>query len=777
MSEDDGLPPDPAILEFIDGCETPPSVKDVARAFDLPQELRAPLRRKLRSLAERGAIAPQAGRKIATPETLPEVTVVIIRKVDRDGSLLAVPASKTDGTPPSIRIFPDRRGGRAPRIGQQVLAKIRRISGARYEGKIIRVLDSAQRRLFGTVTTGRGGLILQQAARGARDTIMLEKHGDIPCHEGDLVEAELLPRRGYLGKTARIIDNLGPAGSPGAFSALALAEFEIPHDFDEAAIAETDGMKVPSAKDRSDLRDLPFVTIDGADARDFDDAVLAEPRDGGGWVIRVAIADVAHYVRTGTALDREAKRRGNSVYLPDRVVPMLPEALSNDLCSLRPKEPRAAMVAEITLDDSGEMISHSFERALIRSAARLTYDQVQAWHEGRRDEAGIDIDESIITNLFGAWQALDTARQAREPLALNLKERRALLDENGAPQAIIQRAQSTSQRLIEDFMISANVAAAQALTKATRPCVFRVHDQPDPEKMDALRDLADAVGTKLARGQVLRPRQFNALLAHVKDTPDETMINGAVLRSQAKAVYSTENIGHFGLSLNQYAHFTSPIRRYSDLLVHRALVDMLAGRTTPGDGLNGVAAIDLVDVCTHISETEARAASAERRTIDRFAAALFASREGMVAKGAVVGVTGAGVFVSLDDGAADGFLPSRSLPDDYYVLDRSGMRMTGRHNGLSVGIGDAVDVLVVEVTPVNGGILLSYVDGGKSGKTGKTGRGPSRAKGHKAGAKKPGGHKAGNRKSGDQKSGGQKSGSQKSGSRKSAGGRKQRQPR
>ena len=722
MSEEDDLPSDQAILDFIDECETPPSVKEVARAFDLPQELRAPLRRKLKSLAERGAIAHQAGRKVASPEALPEVTVVIIRKIDRNGSLLAVPAAETDGTPPSIRIFPERR--RRPRPGQQVLARLRRVSGARYEGRIIRVLESVQRRLFGTVTSGRGGLILQQTTRGARDTIMLEKHGVIPCREGDLVEAELLPRRSYLGKTARVVDNIGPADSPGAFSTLALAEFEIPHDFGEAAIAETDGMKVPPARGRADLRDMPFVTIDGADARDFDDAVLAEPGDAGGWVIRVAIADVAHYVRPGSALDCEARRRGNSVYLPDRVVPMLPEALSNDLCSLRPKEPRTAMVAEITIDDSGEMISHRFERALIRSAARLTYDQVQAWHEGQRDEVAIDIDDGVLANLFGAWQALDVARQAREPLALNLKERRVFLDDDGAPQAIVQHAQNDSQRLIEDYMIAANVAAAQTLTRATRPCVYRVHDQPDPEKMDALRDLVDAVGAKLARGQVLRPRQFNTLLAHVNGTPDETMINGAVLRSQAKAVYSTENIGHFGLSLNQYAHFTSPIRRYSDLLVHRALVDLLAGKTLPKDGLGG-GAIDLIDVCTHISETEARAASAERRTVDRFAAALFAGQKGRVVKGAVVGVTGAGAFVSLEDGAADGFLPARSLPDDYYVLDGSGMRMTGRHNGLSVGIGDAVDVLVVEVTPVNGGILLSYIDR----------QGRSRPQGKKAGAK------------------------------------------
>jgi len=725
VNEDDGLPSKQAILDYIDGCETPPSVKDVARAFKLPQELRAPLRKRLRELAESGAIARQGGRKLASPDQLPEVTVLIIRRLDRDGTLLAVPAMEVDGAPPAIRVLADKRGGRAPRVGQQVLARLRRISGARYEAKIIRVLETMQQRLFGTAVPGRGGLILQQAARGGRDTITLQTGGDVRFSEGDLVEAELLPRRGHLGKTARVIDNLGPADSPGAFSALAIAENDIPHVFDDRTLAETDGMKVPPVRGRTDMRELPFVTIDGADARDFDDAVMAEPFDDGGWQIRIAIADVSHYVQPGSALDSEARKRGNSVYLPDRVVPMLPEALSNDLCSLRPHEPRAAMVATITLDDGGTMTSHRFERALIRSAARLTYDRVQAWHEGDTTSQEMELEETILPNLFGAWDALNQAREAREPLALNLKERRVVLDDDGAPEAIVQRAQSESQRLIEDYMIAANVAAAEALIKAQRPCVFRVHDQPDPDKTEGLRDLADAVGTKLVRGQVLRPHHFNAILRHVRETPDEKMVNEAVLRSQAKAVYSTDNLGHFGLSLRNYAHFTSPIRRYADLLVHRALVDMLATEKMPRDGLGGAQAPDLADDCVHISETEGRAAAAERRTIDRFAAALFAGQQGKVIKGIVAGVTGAGAFVSLGDGAADGFLPARTLPDDYYTLDKSGMRMVGRHNGMALGIGDAVDVLVVEVTPVNGGILLSYVDGGGTARGGSK-RGPGR---------------------------------------------------
>lgn len=319
-----------------------------------------------------------------------------------------------------------------------------------------------------------------------------------------------------------------------------------------------------------------------------------------------------------------------------------------------------------------------------------------------------------------------------------------LLDDDGLPVEIVQRAQSESQRLIEDYMIAANVAAAQALIRAKRPCVFRVHDQPNPDRADGLHDLATAVGARLARGQVLRPHHFNAILAHVAGTPDEKMINEAVLRSQAKAIYSTDNIGHFGLSLRDYAHFTSPIRRYSDLLVHRALIDMLATDGAPQDGLGGAGTPDLIDVCEHISETESRAAAAERRTIDRFAAALFANRAGTIVEGIVAGVTGSGAFINLEDGAADGFLPMRSLPDDYYVIDDAGMRMRGRHHGLSVAVGDKMDVLVVEVTPVSGGILLTYVGGGSDGGDAR----PARKRGGKHGTKSgpKGGPKKGHKK-------------------------------
>ena len=573
-----------------------------------------------------------------------------------------------------------RKAGRAPAIGQTILARLARTGPVHYEARIIRVLERQQQRLFGVVETAAKGLMLVPAERGKRHPMSLQSFTDLPCNAGDLVEAEMVSSRGYLGKTARAIRNLGPVDQKGAFSALALAEFGIRHVFPEPVLAETLGLKVPPAKGRSDLRDVPLITIDGADARDFDDAVFAEPIDNGGWRLLVAIADVAHYVRPGSALDKEARLRGNSVYLPDLVVPMLPEGISNDLCSLRPDEDRAAMVAEIKIDRDGKRTDCSIYRALIRSHARLTYDQVQSVFDGSLDEADVGVGHGILHNLFGAWRSLDRARHEREPLALNLKERRVVMNEDGEAIAISQRSQSKSQRLIEDFMITANVAAADSLIGARQTCVFRVHDAPDPKDRHPVRAGRDNRNS-FAKGQVLCPRQFNSLLAKVADTSDEMMVNEAVLRSQAKAVYSIDNIGHFGLSLRNYAHFTSPIRRYSDLLVHRALIDAASAKKPQGDGQNGLPAEQIAEICIHISETEASAAAAERRTIDRFAAALFTKRLRDVVEGVIIGITGFGAFVRLEDGAADGFLPLAGLPDDFYDLDAAGRCLTGRHSG------------------------------------------------------------------------------------------------
>lgn len=716
LSPDDSLPGEAALLDYIESCPKPPSLRDVARAFKIGQEHRSALRQRLRQMAENGTINGDR-RGVSTSDALPEVSVLEIISFNDDGDGLARVAVDNSENPLKIHVLLSRKSGRVPAVGQQILARLSRIGKTEYEARIIRLLDRHQKRLFGVVVASSKGFRLQPADRGKRDSLTLEADAATKLLAGDLVEAEMLPSKGYLGKTAKVITNLGNTEEPGAFSALAIAEFNIRHQFPDAAIAESEGLKVPPIKGRWDLREHALVTIDGADARDFDDAVYAAPTDDGGWHLLIAIADVAHYVRPDSALDREGQKRGNSVYFPDRVVPMLPEAISNDLCSLRPHEDRAAMVAEIYIDQHGKRLSHKIERALIRSHARLTYDQVQAVFDGVLDEADCGVQHGCLHALNGAWQALNIDRQAREPLALNLKERRVLMDDNGKPSAITQTSQSASQRLIEDFMIAANVVAAETLIAGKKPCVFRVHDTPDPKKAAGLTKLAETLGGNFTSGQVLRPYHFNKIIALAANTPDEITVNETVLRSQAKAVYSIDNIGHFGLSLRNYAHFTSPIRRYSDLLVHRALIDLISAQTPtskagPKDGLNGMPIDQIAEICVAISETESTAAAAERRTIDRFAATLFASRIGAVVDGVIAAITGFGAFVRLEDGAADGLLPLRAFPDDYYDFDEQNQCLEGRHNGWKFVAGSKLQVKITEVTPVSGGILLDWVSGG-----------------------------------------------------------------
>jgi len=439
------------------------------------------------------------------------------------------------------------------------------------------------------------------------------------------------------------------------------------------------------------------VTIDGSDARDFDDAVWAEPdpdpANSEGWHLVVAIADVAWYVTPGSVLDREAALRGNSVYFPDRVVPMLPEALSNGLCSLKPDEDRACLAAHLWIDAHGRKRHHRFERAIMRSAARLTYEETQAARDAKQQPP---IARERLDALYGAFAALDRGRVARGALALDLAEYRVVLDVAGTPAAVEPRRRLDSHKLIEEFMILANVAAAEELEARRRPCVYRVHDAPDPERVDALRQaLADieVPGLSLAKGQVLRPELFNRVLARVTGRPEAPVVNDLVLRAQAQAAYSPANIGHFGLALQRYAHFTSPIRRYADLLVHRALL----GEALPPE---------LDEAAKHISATERQATAAERAALERYRARLLGNRIGEVFAGRVNGVARFGLFVTLADSGADGLLPVTSLPGDFYRFDPRRMRLSGRHSRRSFGLGDALSVRLAEADPLGGRLVF-----------------------------------------------------------------------
>jgi ribonuclease R len=485
---------------------------------------------------------------------------------------------------------------------------------------------------------------------------------------------------------------------------MTVAAFDIPDEFPAEALAEAAAAGAPDPAGRVDLRALELVTIDDSDARDFDDAVWAGPDDDpanpGGWHIVVAIADVAAYVTPGSALNREAARRGNSVYFPDRVVPMLPEALSNNLCSLVPAVDRACVAAQLWIDAAGRKRRHRFERAIMRSAARLTYDTMQAAHDDPRVHR-LAVPPERVAALYGAFAALDKARRARGALELDLAEHRVILDPERRPIAVVPRTRLDSHRLIEEFMILANVAAAEELEARRQACMYRVHDAPDPAKVAALRDFLEQIGIPglaLAKGQVLRPELFNRVLARAKTTPEAPIVNELVLRAQAQAVYSPKNIGHFGLALPRYAHFTSPIRRYADLIVHRALI---AGKQPQRESAESLAAI-----AEHISATERRAAAAERAALDRYRASLLSGAIGTIHAARITGVAPFGFFVSLPENGADGLVPVSSLPSDYYVHDARRHRLVGRHSNRQFALGDPVTVRLAEADAIGGRLLF-----------------------------------------------------------------------
>ena len=454
------------------------------------------------------------------------------------------------------------------------------------------------------------------------------------------------------------------------------------------------------------------MTIDGEDARDFDDAVWAEP-DGspenpGGWHLLVAIADVAHYVRPESALDKAAYERGNSAYFPDRVVPMLPEALSNGWCSLKPEEERSCLAVHLWIDSEGRALRHRFLRGVMRSAARLTYGQTQAAFDGRPDEAAAALLDGVIRPLFGAFEALARARTARGTLDLDLPERQVVLAPDGQVAAIRPRERFDSHRLIEEFMIAANVAAASTLEDVHQPCMYRIHDAPDPQKLEALRQVLDGLGLRLARGQVIKPGLFRRILEQVRGQPHAAMVHGLVLRSQSQAAYAPENIGHFGLALPRYAHFTSPIRRYADLSVHRALISGLGlGHGALAKGAEATFA----EQGRHISMTERRAQAAEREAVDRFTAAFLKARIGEIFSGRINGVTRFGLFVTLDDSGADGLIPISTLPEDYYDHLAAEHSLVGRRWGRRYSLGERVSTRLTEADPITGGMVLELIEG------------------------------------------------------------------
>jgi ribonuclease R len=679
---------------------------DIARHFGLTSDQRPALRELLRSLKESGQAQPAGRRGVAAPGRLPEMTVVEVVGTDADGDAIARPLQwdRANGPPPAVFMRPERRGMPALAPGERVLARLRFLGGTKYEGRTFKRLASEDRpaRILGVYEEGR---IIPTDRRSRADWMVAPADAN-GVAQGDIVLAEPLPQHRPMGpRPARIVEVLGRMGEPRSVSLVCIHAHGIPDIFPAEAVQEAERARAVTKRGREDLRDLPLVTIDGEDARDFDDAVFAEP-DGEGWRCIVAIADVAHYVKPGSALDREAWARGNSVYFPDRVVPMLPEALSNGWCSLRPREERGCLFVEMRFDKAGTKTTHRFGRGIMSSFARLTYEGVQQAHDTGTDPESVPAGQ--VAHLYGAFRTLLAARERRGTLDLDVPERRVILDAKGKVQAVVPRSRLDSHRLIEEFMVAANVAAAEELEKLRQPCMYRVHDRPSDEKLEGLRQFLAGLGIKLAPRDRIHPRDFSHVLEIVKDRPESRLVNEAVLRGQSQAAYSPDNIGHFGLALTRYAHFTSPIRRYADLLVHRALV---AGLKLGRDGLAEEEAARFPDTAEHITQTERRAAQAERDAVDRYLAAWMSERVGDMFDARISGVTRFGLFVTVEENGASGIVPLASLPDDRWQLDETGHGMTGRSTGLTFTLGQPVEVQLASATPRTGGMVFRLMQG------------------------------------------------------------------
>jgi ribonuclease R len=698
------LPSKDALRRFLAAAPGRVGKTEILRHFGLSADQRPPLRDLLRSLKEDGSAAPAGRHGVAAPGRLPDMAVVEVFGADPDGDPLARPVSwpEGNGRPPLVLMRPERPGQPALAPGERVLARLKYIGAGHYEGRTFkRIGSAAPARILGVFENGR----IQPTDRRQRGDWTVPEDERNGAERGEIVLAEPLPARALGPRPARIIERLGREDDARSISLICIHAHGIPDRFPAEALAEAAAARAVSPAGREDLRDVPLVTVDGEDARDFDDAVFAAP-DADGWRVLVAIADVAHYVRPGSALDREARDRGNSVYFPDRVVPMLPEALSNGWCSLKPREERGCLFVEMRFDADGAKTGHRFGRGIMRSAARLTYEQAQAAMDAGADPDGVP--PGGMAALNGAFRALLVARQRRGTLDLELPERRVILDEAGRVADVAPRARLDAHRLIEEFMVAANVCAAEELERRRQPCMYRVHDQPSPEKLEGLRQFLGTFGISLPPAGQVQARSFSHALGLMREKPEVRLVNEAVLRGQSQAAYSPENIGHFGLALPHYAHFTSPIRRYADLLVHRALVGGL--RLGP-DGLAEAEAERFADIGEHITRTERRAAAAERDAVDRFLAAHMAHQVGNHFDARVSGVTRFGLFVTVESNGASGIVPLASLPDDRWTEDEAGRALVGRRTGLRFTLGQAVEARLAEADPRTGSLMFHLLGG------------------------------------------------------------------
>ncbi|MAC90139.1 ribonuclease R [Maricaulis sp.] len=695
--------------------------RELARAMSLKgSDAKRALNDALAALTEDGTLTRSNSKTYSLPGALPAVCVVQLIGRDNDGELLAEPV-RPDRNAPMIRLAPGEgaggKGTPAIGIGDKALVRLALQEDGSYQARLIKKLGQSAHKLLCMLRKPQSGPFrLLPVDRRSRHELVPAKGEAEKAHDGDLVLCEIAKERRHGLKTARIVEVVGDASAPGAGSLIALYSHGVPQGFSETEQREADETPTARQGKREDLRALPLITIDPDDAKDHDDAVWAapddDPKNPGGWQVIVAIADVAAYVTPGSALDRGAFKRGNSVYLPDRVVPMLPERLSNDLCSLREKEDRPCLAVRMVFDKSGNKRSHTFMRGWMRSAAKLSYTQAQDAIDGRDGGPANALLDDVLKPLWGAYFAAREARGRREPLEIDAPERRVRVGEDGQVIGVETRQRFDAHKLVEEFMIQANVCAAETLEQKRAPLIYRVHEPPSREKIDALSDFLPTVGMKWAKGNKVETGRFNQLLKQAKSSEHYETINVVVLRSQSQAVYDTENEGHFGLNLQRYAHFTSPIRRYADLTVHRALIRALG---LGDDGQSDEERSRLTVIAEEITLAERRAMAAERDAVDRFIAAYLADKIGAEFAGRITGVTRFGCFVKLDETGADGLVPISRLGEERFEHDEKLHALVGLQTGSRYRLGMPVMVRIDEAQPVTGGLLLDMLTEAEKG--------------------------------------------------------------
>ncbi|NNL87725.1 MAG: ribonuclease R [Marinicaulis sp.] len=705
------LPSKKDILSFLEDAGYESDRRMIARHFGIKGAERTALRALLKEMEADGSIKRPTGKRIKATGALPPVMPIDIVEVDDDGDLLC----EAVGDPEDvggvfIRISAKKaeKVKPVPGVGDRVLARLKPAGDNSYDADILKAIGKGAHKFLAVFRKKRGGGgSADPVERKTKGEFIIERADDGDAKDGDLVWLETKNAHGYGPRRARVRSIAGHIDDHNAFSTIALANHAIPTEFPPEVQKEANSRKLPSLGDRTDLRNTPLFTIDPADAKDHDDACFAEPdsdpKNPGGHRVIVAIADVSYFVRPGDALDKEAVKRGNSTYLPDRVVPMLPERLSNDLCSLREGEDRPCLAVEMIITSGGVKKSHRFIRAIMRSAAKLSYEEAQAIEDGAKANAEIT---ASVKNLYSAYRARTTERAKRAPLDLDLPERKIILDKNGDVEKVVKRERFDAHKVIEEFMILANVAAAETLERARMNFVYRIHDQPDPDKLDDIRKYLETLDYKVTKGGSVRPANFNQLLKIAEERDEKQMVSEVVLRSQRQAIYSTENLGHFGLNLPRYAHFTSPIRRYADLIVHRALVS--ACKLGEG-GQSKKEAVILADIAEDISDLERRSMAAERDASDRYLTAYLETRVGVTFPARIRGVTKFGLFVMLDESGADGFIPMRTIGNEYFRFNDGDHAIVGDRTGGVYRLGQEVEVKLVEAIPLTGALRFEML--------------------------------------------------------------------